>query len=143
MEDPLPPEVRSFVESRRVARLATADAQGRPHAVPIVYVLEASRLYFALDAKPKSVPPERLRRVRNITRNPNVAVLVDDYREDWRRLAYVLLEGEAAVLSEGAERERALALLRAKYRQYRGRRLPPDAPVVRVTVQRAVAWRAG
>ena len=35
-----------------------------------------------------------------------------------------------------------LALLRAKYRQYRGGRLSPDAPVVRVTVQRAVAWRA-
>ena len=142
MGDPLPPEVRTFVERRRVARLATADARGRPHTVPIVYALDASHLYFALDAKPKRVPPERLRRVRNITQNPRVAVLVDDYREDWRRLAYVLLEGEAAVLPPGAEKDRALALLRAKYRQYRGRRLPPDAPVVRVTVQRAVAWRA-
>ena len=142
MEDPLPPDVRTFVEQRRVAHLATADAQGRPHAVPIVYALEASHLYFALDAKPKSVRPERLRRVRNIAQNPRVAVIVDDYREDWRRLAYVLLEGDAAVLPPGAEKDRALALLRAKYRQYRGSRLPPDAPVVRVTVQRAVAWRA-
>ena len=142
MEDPLAPEVRTFVERGRVARLSTADARGRPHAVPIVYALDASRLYFALDAKPKRVPPERLRRVRNITQNPRVAVLVDDYREDWRRLAYVLLEGDAAVLPPGAEKDRALALLRAKYRQYRGGRLPPDAPVVRVTVQRAVSWGA-
>ena len=142
MRDPLPPDVRAFVEQRRVARLATADAQGCPHAVPIVYALDASRLYFALDAKPKRVPPERLRRVRNITENPRVAVIVDDYREDWRRLAYVLLEGEAALLPSGDERDRALALLRAKYRQYRGDRLSADAPVIRVTVQRAVSWRA-
>ena len=140
--DPLAPDVRTFVKRHRVARLATADAQGRPHAVPIVYVLDASHLYFALDAKPKSVPPGRLRRVRNIAQNPRVAVIVDDYREDWRRLTYVLLEGEAAVLPEGAERDRALALLRAKYRQYRGNRLPLDAPVVRVTLQRAVSWGA-
>ena len=78
MADPLAPDVRTFVEQRRVARLATADAQDRPHAVPIVYVLEGSCLYFALDAKPKSVPPERLRRVRNIIENPRVAVIVDD-----------------------------------------------------------------
>ena len=142
MADPLPPDVRTFVEQRRVARLATADADGRPHAVPIVYVLEGSCLYFALDAKPKSVPPERLRRVRNIIENPRVAVIVDDYREDWRRLAYVLLEGDAALLPDGDERKRALALLRAKYRQYRGPRLPSDAPVVRVTVHRAVSWSA-
>ena len=101
MQAPLPPDVRTFVEQRRVARLATADAQGHPHAVPIVYTLDGSRLYFALDAKPKSVPPERLRRVRNIAENPRVAVIVDDYREDWRRLAYVLLEGEAVLLSAG------------------------------------------
>ena len=142
MADPLAPHVRTFVEQRRVARLATADARGRPHAVTIVYALKGSHLYFALDAKPKAVPPERLRRVRNIAQNPRVAVIVDDYREDWRRLAYVLLEGAAALLPDGVERDRALALLRAKYRQYRGSRLPPDAPVVRVTIHRAVAWRA-
>ena len=99
-----------------------------PTPSPSSTLLDASRLYFALDAKPKRVPPERLRRVRNITQNPRVAVLVDDYREDWRRLAYVLLEGDAAVLPPGAEKERALALLRAKYRQYRGGRLPPTRP---------------
>ncbi len=142
MADPLAPHVRTFVEQRRVARLATADAQGRPHAIPIVYALDASHLYFALDAKPKSVPPERLRRVRNIIENPRVAIIIDDYREDWRRLAYVLLEGDAALLPDGDERERALALLRAKYRQYRGPRLPSDAPVVRVTIHRAVSWGA-
>ena len=141
MADPLAPDVRTFVEQRRVARLATADAEGRPHAVPIVYALEGPRLYFALDAKPKSVPPERLRRVRNIAQNPRVAVIVDDYREDWRRLAYVLLEGDAVLLLDGDEKARALALLRAKYRQYRGARLPPDAPVVRITIDRAVSWR--
>ncbi len=142
MEDPLAPEVRTFVERGRVARLSTADARGRPHAVPIVYALDASRLYFALDAKPKRVPPERLRRVRNITQNPRVAVLVDDYREDWRRLAYVLLEGDATMLPEGAEKDRALGAAPGQVPPVPRRPPPPDAPVVRVTVQRAVAWRA-
>ena len=105
---------RSPVDRRR-----SRQAPRRPHR------LRSRRLAPLLRPRRQAEAraPERLRRVRNITQNPRVAVLVDDYREDWRRLAYVLLEGDATMLPEGAEKDRALALLRAKYRQYRGGRL--------------------
>lgn len=55
--------LREQVRKARVARLATVDPDGRPHLVPIVFVLEGETLYAAVDAKPKRSP--RLRRVEN------------------------------------------------------------------------------
>jgi pyridoxamine 5'-phosphate oxidase-like protein len=42
--------VRGRVRSARVARLATTDPDGRPHLVPIVFVLDGQTLYSAVDA---------------------------------------------------------------------------------------------
>ena len=72
----------AYVGAQRVARLATADASGRPHVVPVCYAFDGERFYVALDDKPKSVPPTRLKRVRNILANPWVSLLVDTYQED-------------------------------------------------------------
>ena len=51
----LTPAVAAFLAGRRVGRLATADARGRPHVVPICYVLDGDTLALALDEKPKRV----------------------------------------------------------------------------------------
>ena len=75
-------EVREFVQSQRVARLATVDATPRPHVVPVCFALVEDRLYIAIDEKPKTGRPERLRRLRNIRVNPGVQVLVDEYDDD-------------------------------------------------------------
>src|SRR5581483_1409614 len=99
----------------RVARLATVDERGYPHLVPVCYATDGRAFYSALDAKPKRVPPERLRRVRNIAANPRVALLFDHYEEDWRRLRYVMVQGRAELLAAGPEREAARGLLRDKY----------------------------
>lgn len=128
-----------FVRSQRIARLATIGPRQRPHVVPVVFAYAAGRIYTPLDLKPKSVPAQRLQRVRNIIANPHVQVLVDRYDEDWRRLAYVQLRGRADLIAAGAEYRRAIGLLERKYPQYaalplRGR------PVVRVVVERAVSW---
>lgn len=128
-----------FVRGQRVARLATVDARGRPHIVPIVFAYAARRLYIPLDLKPKSTAPQRLRRVRNIQANPRVQVLVDRYDEDWRRLGYVQLRGHAELIEQGDEYRRALRLLERKYPQYA--ELPLQGrPVIKVTVERLVAW---
>jgi PPOX class probable F420-dependent enzyme len=129
----------ALLKEQRVARLATIGPRGRPHVVPVVFAYAAGRIYTPLDLKPKSVPPERLQRVRNILANPHVQVLVDRYDEDWRRLAYVQLRGRADLIAAGAEYRRAIGLLERKYPQYaalplRGR------PVIRVVVERAVSW---
>jgi PPOX class probable F420-dependent enzyme len=129
-------EMRERVRDARVARLATVGADGRPHLVPICFVLEGDVLYSAVDEKPKR--SQRLKRLENIRSHPEVTVLVDHYEEDWTRLWWVRLDGTASVLEEGPEREHALSLLREKYEQYRAQ--PPTGPVIAVRIGRRRAW---
>jgi PPOX class probable F420-dependent enzyme len=129
-------QMRERVESARVARLATVDAQGRPHLVPICFALEGEMLYSAVDEKPKR--SKRLKRLENIRRHPEVTVLVDHYEDDWTRLWWVRLDGSAKVLEDGPERDHGLALLRAKYEQYRTE--PPTGPVIAISLDRWQGW---
>ena len=124
----------AFAEAR-VARLATADAEGAPHLVPITFAVEGDRVYFAVDAKPKSTA--RLRRLWNIEQNPQVSLLVDEYDEDWQQLWWVRADGRAQIFTEGLEAPRDL--LRARYPQYADVAL--DGPVVQIAVDRWSGWR--
>lgn len=133
------PAIAAFIDSHRVGRLATADADGAPYAVPVCYAFDGERVYTAIDRKPKSVAAARLRRVRNIAANPQAALVIDDYSEDWSALAYVMLRGGARVLEDGADRDRAEALLRRKYPQY-AEMLQPGCAVICITVARVVSW---
>ena len=134
-------EKRRFVESMRVARLATADAGGAPHVVPVCYALIGSSLYVTIDEKPKQVGGRAMKRLRNVTENPNAAAIVDRYDEDWSRLAWVMLRGRAEILDRGAEHDRAQAALRERYPQYRAMRLDP-LPVIALRIDRVNAWGA-
>jgi len=140
-EEPLiSPAIRAKLETARIARLATLDSELRPHMVPVCFVLEGAVFYSAIDRKPKRVAPGQLTRVRNVQETPHVALLVDEYTEDWTQLWYVLVRGEAAMVSDESERARALERLRAKYPQYGANLLPADAPVLRITPARVTAW---
>jgi PPOX class probable F420-dependent enzyme len=131
-----PDEMRERVRDARVGRLATIGADGRPHLVPICFALEGEMLYSAVDEKPKR--SRRLQRLENIRRRPEVSVLVDRYEEDWTRLWWVRLDGRAEVLEAGPQREHALALLAAKYGQYRAE--PPTGAVIAVRIERWRGW---
>lgn len=132
-------ETHAFVAAQRVARLATAGADGAPHVVPVVFVLRHDAVYSAIDEKPKTT--RRLRRLRNIEENPRAALLVDVYDEDWSRLRWVLLRGAAAILAPGPEQRRAVAALRAKYPPHRAMALD-DRPVIRLRIDQVTTWRA-
>ena len=132
--------VRAKLNAARVARLATLDDQHRPHLIPICFALDEDVLYSAIDRKPKRTAPARLARLRNIAKMPQVALLVDHYEEDWMLLWYVLIRGEAELVSAPAERKCALFSLRAKYPQYRGEMLQEDAPLLRITPEQITAW---
>ena len=132
---------RRFVESSRVARLATADANGAPHVLPVCYALLGDSLYVTIDEKPKHADVRAMKRLRNIGENPNVAVVVDRYEEDWTRLAWVMLRGRARILDDGDEHDRAQAALRERYAQYRAMRLEP-LPVIALRIERVSAWGA-
>jgi PPOX class probable F420-dependent enzyme len=133
-------EIRTRLEVERIARLATLDAHRRPHLIPICFVWDGSVFYSAIDHKPKRVAPTRLARMKNIRETPQVALLVDQYDEDWTRLWYVLVHGEAALVSSTVERKQAIQRLRTKYPQYNESMLDDDAPVLRITPVRVAAW---
>jgi PPOX class probable F420-dependent enzyme len=122
---------RRFAEAR-VARLATADEQGRPHLVSVVFAVRDDVVVIAVDHKPKQTTD--LRRLRDIEANRRVCLLADHYDEDWSRLWWVRVDGEARVLRDGGAE--LVGLLVAKYAQYATR--PPDGPVIRIDV---TGWR--
>jgi PPOX class probable F420-dependent enzyme len=140
-------DARGRFAAARVARLATADAGGRPHLVPVTFAVGGDLVVTAVDHKPKRTT--RLRRLANIVANPSVCLLADHYDDDWRRLWWVRADGDARVTGPGAPREAAgddevhrgaVALLREKYPQYQEH--PPDGPVIVVRVTSWAGWHA-
>lgn len=131
-----------MLRTARVGRLATASASGQPLVVPVCFVLVDDRIYSAVDLKPKRT--RELRRIRNVRENPRVSLVVDEYDdEDWTNLRWVMLEGSAAVVADGPERERALAALVAKYPQYAAMDLVHTAgDVLAIEPTRLLTWRA-
>jgi PPOX class probable F420-dependent enzyme len=110
-----------FIERARVARLATIDSEFKPHLVPVVFVFDDNHFFIPIDEKRKTAKPEKLKRVRNIQHNPNVALLIDHYDEDWTKLAFVMIQGEASVASKKEENiqvRQAYKKLMTKYVQY-------------------------
>jgi PPOX class probable F420-dependent enzyme len=133
-------EARRRFAGAPVARLATADADGRPHVVPIVFAVAGETIYSAVDAKPKRTTA--LRRLANVAANPAVAVLVDHYEDDWTRLWWARADGTGRVLArEEPERDEALDALAERYPQYREQR--PAGPVLAIDVVRWSGWSAG
>lgn len=128
--------MRARLALAQVAHLATTGPGGQPHLVPVCFALEGSIVYFAVDAKPKRT--SNLKRLRNIEANPKVSVLVDHYEEDWSRLWWVRVDGTARLVTDQEESRHAIELLESRYSQYR--RMPPDGPVVAISVDRLTGW---
>lgn len=134
-----------------VGHLSTASKSGAPHVIPVCFALDTlengAAIYIVLDRKPKRAALTRLRRVRNILENPQVALVVDHYDADWTKLWYILVTGAAKLLegepvegcNRNAERRHAIHLLREKYPQY-GEMDIDDNPVIKITPGRMVAW---
>jgi nitroimidazol reductase NimA-like FMN-containing flavoprotein (pyridoxamine 5'-phosphate oxidase superfamily) len=100
----------AFIRSERVARVATVDKKGVPHNVPVCAVASSGVIYFASE--------KDARKVRNLRSNPRVAVAFDRYRDDWKRLAGVMVLGSCTIIDHGAEFRRARQALYRKYRLY-------------------------
>jgi PPOX class probable F420-dependent enzyme len=130
LED-LPPSARSILEDARRAVLATVDAGGAPHAVPITFAVVAGNIVTAVDDKPKS--GRELRRLRNIRSDPAVTVLADRWSEQWEQLGWIMIVGRARIEPPGTEIEHLVA----RYPQYEAR--PPSGEVV-VIAPELVRW---
>ncbi len=132
-------KAREFIRSARVAHLATGDKKGQPLAIPICFAFDGEELFSPVDEKPKNSSPLRLKRIRNVLENPHVAVIVDRYDENWKRLAYVLIFGTAKILTKGAKHRKAVLLLRRKYPQYRKMAID-ERPVISIKPTRWKSW---
>jgi PPOX class probable F420-dependent enzyme len=136
-----PEEARRRFAAARVARLATAGADGAPHVVPIVFAVARAGgrdlIYSVVDAKPKRTTA--LRRLANIAENPAVSVLVDHYEEDWTAIWWARADGVARVLGDAgaSESARAVALLARRYPQQRA-----VGAVLAIEVRRWSGWSA-
>ena len=129
----LPPAIaEERVAQARVGRLATVNAKGRPHIVPVCFALHGGRIVTAVDAKPKDTT--NLARLDNVRATGRASLLVDHYEEDWTRLWWVRVDGPAAVTDDDA----AISTLAAKYEQYRNQR--PAGPVIAIDPERWRSW---
>jgi PPOX class probable F420-dependent enzyme len=135
------PAVREFIESPRIAHLATVSGAGEPHNIPLCYWFDGARFYFVIDEKPKRNRGTAIKRMKNIAENPRVALVIDHYEEDWNRLAYVLVHGIARIVEDDAEYAHAIQHLRHKYAQYHAMLLTQENnPAVRIDPERVHAW---
>jgi PPOX class probable F420-dependent enzyme len=133
-------EMRERVAAARVGQLATVRSDGTPHIVPICFALlttgRGDVVVSGTDEKPKST--FALQRLRNIAERPAAALLVDHYEEDWTRVWWIRVDGRGRVINDDADRERAVAALRAKYHQYEHVGIP--GAVLAIDVDRWLGW---
>jgi PPOX class probable F420-dependent enzyme len=134
-------KIAGFIRAARVAHLATADAKGQPHVIPICFVFDGKYFYSPIDEKPKRVAPRRLKRITNIRENPNVSLVIDRYEEDWRKLGYILVFGKAQIVLNGEKYLKAIRLLRQKYAQYQTMVID-ERPMIVIKPKKMMGWGA-
>jgi len=88
----------TLIKGTKVARLATVDQKSHPYVVPVVFVFHENSFFIPLDEKTKTINPRKLKRVKNIEKNPNVTLLIDKYQNDWKKLFFLMIHGRATMI---------------------------------------------
>jgi PPOX class probable F420-dependent enzyme len=139
-------QVKSLIDRVRVARLATVDSDNnRLHLVPVVFVFDGSYFFIPIDEKRKKVKPEKLKRIKNIRNNPNVALLIDEYSEDWTKLAFVMIQGKGTIITAEIQGNNNIRLqeaykkLMTKYNQYQ--KIGLSDICIMIKPEKVTAWR--
>jgi PPOX class probable F420-dependent enzyme len=138
----IPSAVEQFIEGARVARLATIDSELKPHLVPVVFVFDGNHFFIPIDQKRKIAKPEKLKRIKNIQDNPNAALLIDEYSEDWTRLAFVMIQGKASIASKtegNLQVQEAYKKLMTKYLQYQN--VGVGEMCIIIAPEKVISWR--
>lgn len=111
-------ELAYLEEGNKLGRLATVDATGAPHAVPVGWRYNAELETIDIGGYDFA----RTRKFRNVQADPRVCLVVDDVLPPWRPRC-VQIRGHAAALEAV---------------------IPPDggppAPIIRITPTTVVSW---
>lgn len=131
---------RQYIKTARTGRLATADAEGRPHIVPVCFALVDDHIVTPIDEKPQRVSPDELRRCQDISENPRVALLIDHYTDDWSQLGWMQVRGTATRCDPSEEpHSPGVVALRQKYDQYADHDLE-NRPLIRISPGSVRSW---
>ena len=137
--------IKEIVEKARVARLATVDSECKPHLIPVVFVFDNNCYFIPIDEKHKRSTPEKLRRTKNIRQNSNVVLLIDEYNEDWTKLYFIAIQGNAIIIggktldqNEKVLLEKVHRLLYKKYLQYR--KIGVGGYVIMIDPKKVISW---
>ena len=133
----LPAWAAELLESAPVAHLGLLDGDGRPRVLPVTYAVVGGAIWSAVDQKPKRVPGEDLARVRWLRASPRAALTIDRYDDDWSKLAWVQVLGSVSI---EPLRDEVLDALARRYAAYR--ELAPGGPLLRLSPERVLWWRA-
>ena len=132
-------EDERYLDSAERGFLATVGKDGRPTLIPVCFVYDRDTIYTAIDRKPKT-GTSGLARLTNISSSPSVAFIADHYSEDWNKLSYLLVHGDARIVTDPGESAEALVLLSMKYPQYRMLTLDQGSAVVAIEVRSSKFW---
>jgi len=127
-------KLAKLIALERVCRVATAGPEGRSHLVPVCHVLSGEKIYFGSGRNG--------RKVKNLKANPQIAVTIDLYSDEWSQLRGVMVQGTARLIERGPRFKQARARLYAKYPQYAKEAAisPSDSVVVEVTPTHVFSW---
>jgi PPOX class probable F420-dependent enzyme len=140
--------LKTIINKARVARLATVDLECKPHLIPVVFVFDndCDCYFIPIDEKSKRSRPEKLKRTKNIQQNPNVALLIDEYNEDWTKLYFIMIQAKALIIGgKGLEKQNEVLLLQKahnllfdKYPQYQ--KTGVGEYVIMIIPQKVITW---
>jgi len=133
--------MKNLIAKSKVARLATVDQNSISYVVPVVFVFHNNSFYIPLDEKTKSVNTRKLKRVRNIEKNPNVTLLIDEYQNNWKKLYFLMIHGKAAIVEQKREKliNEVHKLLISKYSQYK--KIGIGNSCIKIRPQKAIFWK--
>ncbi len=121
-----------------MGHLGLLDDDGQPRVLPVTYAIHEQAVWTAIDNKPKASDRE-LARVRWLRQRPSASFTVDRYEDDWSRLCWVQLIGTVSIIG-GPPEGPILDALCGRYPQYLDD--PPPGPLLRLSPERALWWRA-
>lgn len=108
----------AYLAEGKLGRLATIDPTGLPHVVPLGW--SHNQVTDTIDVGGRDFA--RTAKYRNVERNPNVALVVDDVLPPWRPRAVVIRgHGEALAEATGADGK-------------------PTGPIIRITPTHVISW---
>lgn len=107
---PLPEEIKRFVADARVCRIAGVHPDSGPHVIPVCPVFDGQSTVY-VDIGPRYPIAEA------VASRAELAVLIDEYDDDWSRLKAVVLRCHVEEVS-GEEKDGAWDMIREKFPQY-------------------------